>query len=349
MPELDETGKRLTFKLVYYGPAMSGKTTNLMCLHDLLSPEMKGDMMVLETIDDRTLFFALLPVGFRAPSGLLIRCRVFTVPGQVKHDGTRKAVLSRADGVVFVADSQKTQEVNSGESFQNLATNVATVGVDFERLPLVVQFNKRDLANIVSEEDVRGRWGAAPWPLTFASALTGADGAVLWRVLRESAGREPLVVELEPIGYVAAVASAATLKAAAALLRQILAARSRYLLAASIHHEAVDADYEALRASESRYKALSEALEQRVEEQVGQISKRNSATSTPPKGLPRSVSWRPASPMKSTTRSGSSAAICVPSSPIWSVSPSSRPIFPVPTKSGAVSNSISSLPTAATS
>lgn len=174
MPELDETGKRLTFKLVYYGPAMSGKTTNLMRLHDLLSPEMKGEMMTLETADDRTLFFDLLPVGFRAPSGLLIRCRLFTVPGQVKHDGTRKAMLSRADGVVFVADSQKTQEVNNGESFQNLAANVATVGIDFDALPLVVQFNKRDLANVVSEEEIRARWSAAPWPLAFASALSGA-------------------------------------------------------------------------------------------------------------------------------------------------------------------------------
>lgn len=173
MPELDDTGTRLTFKLVYYGPAMSGKTTNLMRLHDLLSPEMKGEMMTLETADDRTLFFDLLPVGFRAPSGLLIRCRLFTVPGQVKHDGTRKAMLSRADGVVFVADSQKTQEVNNGEAFQNLAANVATVGIDFDRLPLVVQFNKRDLANIVSEDEVRTRWSAAPWPLNFASALTG--------------------------------------------------------------------------------------------------------------------------------------------------------------------------------
>lgn len=173
MPELDDTGTRLTFKLVYYGPAMSGKTTNLMRLHDLLSPEMKGEMMTLETADDRTLFFDLLPVGFRAPSGLLIRCRLFTVPGQVKHDGTRKAMLSRADGVVFVADSQQTQETNNGEAFQNLAANAARVGLDFERLPLVVQFNKRDLPAILPEEEIRARWSAAPWPLTFASALTG--------------------------------------------------------------------------------------------------------------------------------------------------------------------------------
>lgn len=102
-------------------------------------------------------------------------------------------------------------------------------------------------------------------------AILDADGTVLWGTLPEGAAREPLVVELEPVGYLAAAAPCPRLKAAATLLRQILAARTRYLLAASLHHEAVDANYEALRASELRYKALSEALEQRVEEQVTQI------------------------------------------------------------------------------
>ena len=131
----------LTFKLVYYGPAQSGKTTNLLRLHDLLAPELKGEIMTMETKDDRTLFFDLLPLGFRAPSGLLIKFRLFTVPGQIAHDGTRKAVLSRADGVVFVADAERTQETNNAESFQSLTENCGRVGHDFENLPLVVQFN----------------------------------------------------------------------------------------------------------------------------------------------------------------------------------------------------------------
>ena len=123
--------------------------------------------------DDRTLFFDLLPLGFRAPSGLLIKFRLFTVPGQVAHDGTRKAVLSRADGVVFVADADRAQETNNGESFQSLAANCARVGLDFEHLPMVVQFNKCDLPNAVPEAEIRDRWSAAPWPLVFAVALTG--------------------------------------------------------------------------------------------------------------------------------------------------------------------------------
>jgi signal recognition particle receptor subunit beta len=171
MPEAERN--TLTFKLVYYGPAQSGKTTNLMRLHDLLWPELKGEIMTLETRNDRTLFFDLLPLGFRTASGLLIKFRLFTVPGQVAHDATRKAVLSRSDGVVFVADSQQRQEANNAESFRNLAENAARVGLDFERLPLVVQYNKRDLPDILAESTILDRWSAAQWPLVFACALTG--------------------------------------------------------------------------------------------------------------------------------------------------------------------------------
>lgn len=173
MAEYDEKEKKLTIKLVYYGPALSGKTTNLMSLHDLIDPQLSGDLMTMETKNDRTLFFDLLPIGIRAPSGLLIKFKLFTVPGQVAHDGTRKAVLSRADGVVFVADSQTNQKINNGESFQNLADNAKRVGINFETLPLVVQFNKRDLANIVTEEEINERWGKTSWPLYFSTATKG--------------------------------------------------------------------------------------------------------------------------------------------------------------------------------
>ncbi|MBS1156560.1 MAG: hypothetical protein H6R07_2484 [Proteobacteria bacterium] len=173
MSDLETDSGRLTFKLVYYGPALGGKTTNLVSLHNRLCTEMKGDVMTLDTQNDRTLYFDLFPLGFRAPTGVLIKFRLFTVPGQVRHDATRKAVLSRADGVVFVADSQRTQETNNAESFQNLAENAGRVGLDFEKLPLVVQFNKRDLPEVLSEAEIVERWQAAPWPLQLASALTG--------------------------------------------------------------------------------------------------------------------------------------------------------------------------------
>lgn len=183
MAEFDETARRLTIKLVYYGPALSGKTTNLIRLHDMLRPELKGEMMTLETRNDRTLFFDLLPLGFRAPSGLLVKFKLYTVPGQVAHDSTRKAVLSRADGVVFVADSQRSQGVNNAEAFQNLADNAQRVGLDFAALPLVVQFNKRDLLDGVSEEEVAARWAATPWPVIYATAIKGLGVRETFRCL----------------------------------------------------------------------------------------------------------------------------------------------------------------------
>jgi len=183
MSQYEHEDSRLVVKLVYYGPALSGKTTNILCLHDKLLPELTGELMTMETKNDRTLFFDLLPLGFKTASGLLVKLKLFTVPGQVQHDSTRKAVLSRADGVVFVADSQANQSINNGESFQNLAENAARVGLDFQNLPLVVQYNKRDLANILSREEILSRWGKAPWPLVFSIAPTGHGVLTTFRQL----------------------------------------------------------------------------------------------------------------------------------------------------------------------
>jgi len=171
--EYDECEKRMVLKLVYYGPALSGKTTNLLQLHDLLQPEGRGDLMVLDTKDDRTIFFDLLPFFLMAPSGLRIKLKVYTVPGQVKHDATRKAVLQRADGVAFIADSQRSEITNNFNSFQNLEKNLGFVGLDIEHIPLVVQFNKRDLGGIVAEEEVRRVWNPSGIPVFMSSALHG--------------------------------------------------------------------------------------------------------------------------------------------------------------------------------
>lgn len=166
--------EKIALKVVYYGPALSGKTTNLMQLHERLHPQRKGELMVLETRDDRTLFFDLLPVGLRTSSGLDLRIKLYTVPGQVQHDGTRKAVLSRADGVIFVADSQPSQQENNAVAFENLAENLARVGLDITQLPVVVQFNKRDLPGVLSDEEINARWAETPWaPVIMASALHG--------------------------------------------------------------------------------------------------------------------------------------------------------------------------------
>ncbi len=173
MIEYDEREKKMVLKLVYYGPALSGKTTNLLKLHDLISENGKGDLMMLDTKDDRTIFFDLLPLFCTFPVGVRIKVKTYTVPGQVRHDATRKAVLTRADGIVFVADSQLGEMRNNFESFENLEKNLAFVGIDLEKIPLIVQFNKRDLEGTISEEEIDGIWKPTGLPVVLASALYG--------------------------------------------------------------------------------------------------------------------------------------------------------------------------------
>jgi len=185
MADFNESWKKLTVKIVYYGPALSGKTTNLICLHDLVQGGGRGDLMSLETKGDRTLYFDLLPLAVTTENRVNILFKLFTVPGQVAHDVTRKAVLSRADGVVFVADSQVSQSLNNAESFENLENNCRRVGLDFDTLPLVVQFNKRDLGSIESEESILGLWGPTGIPLVFASALQGKGVLETFRAVVE--------------------------------------------------------------------------------------------------------------------------------------------------------------------
>jgi signal recognition particle receptor subunit beta len=171
--EYDEQQKRMILKLVYYGPALSGKTTNLLQLHEHLVREGRGDLMVLDTTNDRTIYFDLLPFFLTAPSGLKIKIKVYTVPGQVRHDATRKAVLQRADGVAFIADSQLGESGNNFNSFETLENNLSVVGLNIEHLPLVIQFNKRDLKDIISEEQIRSTWGPTGISVVMASAING--------------------------------------------------------------------------------------------------------------------------------------------------------------------------------
>jgi hypothetical protein len=171
--QLDFQARELTVKLVYYGPALSGKTTNLQAVHRLLAADGRGRLMTLETRDDRTLFFDLLPLTFSTSSGLTVRIKLFTVPGQVIHNSTRKLVLQGADGVAFIADSQ-TQEIRANQaSFKDLRKNLRDNGLDPTKLPLVIQYNKRDLPNIRGEEDIRRMAAMGKEPTFLATATHG--------------------------------------------------------------------------------------------------------------------------------------------------------------------------------
>jgi signal recognition particle receptor subunit beta len=141
-------------KIVYYGPGLCGKTTNLHHIYGRTAPDSRGEMVSLETETDRTLFFDLLPLDVGVISGFKTRVQLYTVPGQVFYNTTRKLVLKGVDGIVFVADSQRAMKEANLESFANLRTNLAEIGVTLDELPLALQYNKRDLANILTVDEL---------------------------------------------------------------------------------------------------------------------------------------------------------------------------------------------------
>lgn len=172
--QLDFRRRELTIKLVYYGPALSGKTTNLQALHELVDPSRAGRLMTLETKDDRTLFFDMLPISIATASGLKVRVKLFTVPGQVIHNATRRLVLQGADGIAFIADSRISETKANQAAFRDMHSNLKENGFDPARVPLVIQFNKRDLPDIRSDEEIERLRTRGKEPVFKAIALRGA-------------------------------------------------------------------------------------------------------------------------------------------------------------------------------
>ncbi len=164
---------QMTAKIVYYGPGLCGKTTNLQFIYDHTTNDSRGEMVSLETQTDRTLFFDLLPMEVGSVAGFKTRIQLYTVPGQVFYNTTRKLVLKGVDGVVFVADSQRPMLAANIEAMQNLAENLESLGLSIDSIPLVLQFNKRDLPDIASIEELRGSLHRSAWPVHEASAITG--------------------------------------------------------------------------------------------------------------------------------------------------------------------------------
>jgi signal recognition particle receptor subunit beta len=146
--------KEITAKVVYYGPGLCGKTTNLQYVHSQLDPGSRGKLLSLATESDRTLFFDFLPLDLGKIAGFHVRFQLYTVPGQVHYNATRRMVLKGVDAVVFVADSQVEMMEHNVESFENLAENLKENGFDIEKVPLVLQLNKRDLPNILPVEEI---------------------------------------------------------------------------------------------------------------------------------------------------------------------------------------------------
>jgi signal recognition particle receptor subunit beta len=165
--------REMTAKIVYYGPGLCGKTTNLMVIFDKLDPKSKGKMLSLATKTDRTLFFDLLPVDIGKVGPFNLKIQLYTVPGQVFYNETRKLVLRGADSVVFVADSQPAMVDATRESFANLLENLEENQIDPNDTPIVIQFNKRDLPGVLPVEKLQESLGFEGYPYTEASAIKG--------------------------------------------------------------------------------------------------------------------------------------------------------------------------------
>jgi signal recognition particle receptor subunit beta len=188
--------REISAKIVYYGPGLSGKTTTLQQVHASVRPETRGQLVSLSTEGDRTLFFDFLPLRVEQVRGLTLRLQLYTVPGQVFYDATRKLVLNGADGVVFVADSQPRAIDSNEESMGNLEQNLAELGIELRQFPFVIQYNKRDLREALPVADLRARLNrhGAPEFETVASRGEGVLPAlkeVTRLVVRELRARQP--------------------------------------------------------------------------------------------------------------------------------------------------------------
>ena len=201
--------KELTAKIVYYGPGLCGKTTNLQLLHDRLDPKTVGNLVTLSTQTDRTIYFDLLPVELGEIKGYKIRFQLATVPGQTAFNETRKVVLRGADGIVFVADSRWAMLPKNLESWQNLKDNLKANGLSFETIPIVIQYNKRDLEDILSVEAMQEALGFASYLFVEAVASAGRGITETFKLvskltfvdlLRRLQGRRPEDAAAPPSG-----------------------------------------------------------------------------------------------------------------------------------------------------
>lgn len=173
MVQFNHAQREITLKVVYYGPALSGKTTNLQMIHQFLDPQSRGRLMSLDTADDRTLFFDLLPVFFKSKSGFKIKIKLFTVPGQIMHTSTRRIVLSGADGVAFIADSQRAEAKANNDAWRSMMENLRQNGLDPDTLPIAIQFNKRDLPDVRTDAEIEEIKKKSKEPVFPAVAIRG--------------------------------------------------------------------------------------------------------------------------------------------------------------------------------
>ena len=173
MPVVNPLAREVVFKVVYYGPGLGGKTTSLQYIHATARPEHRGKMVSLATPVDRTLYFDFLPIRVPGVRGSSVRLQLFTVPGQVYYNATRKLVLTGADGLVLVFDSQRARSDANLESLENLRLNLEEQGFNLDELPYVVQYNKRDMPEVLTIEELDISLNPTKVPAFEAVAIKG--------------------------------------------------------------------------------------------------------------------------------------------------------------------------------
>ena len=177
MVQLNAEAREIAVKVVYYGPALSGKTTNLQALFQKIDPKVRGRLMTLDTKDDRTLFFDMMPVFFKTQAGVKVKLKLYTVPGQVMHESTRRIVLQGTDAVAFVADSRRGEAASTLAYWNNMLKNLEANGLDYRTLPIVIQMNKRDLPDARGDAELGDQRAVIQPPVLPAVAIRG-EGVV---------------------------------------------------------------------------------------------------------------------------------------------------------------------------
>ncbi len=173
MSLINYSSREINVKIVYYGPGLCGKTTNIQYIYNKVTPETKGKLITLATEMDRTLFFDFLPLELGKVKGFKTRFHLYTVPGQVYYDASRKLILRGVDGIVFVADSQTLRYDANIESLYNLHENLAEYNLKLEEIPFIIQYNKRDLPDTISVDDLQQELNPRAYPSYEAVATDG--------------------------------------------------------------------------------------------------------------------------------------------------------------------------------
>ena len=177
MVAFNNASREIALKVVYYGPALSGKTTNLQALFQKIDPKVRGRLMTLDTKDDRTLIFDMMPVFFRSASGVKVKLKLYTVPGQVMHESTRRIVLQGTDAVAFVADCRRSEAGPTLAYWNNMLKNLEANGLDPKTLPIVIQMNKRDLPDARREDELADLMQVVK-PVVVPAVAVRGDGVV---------------------------------------------------------------------------------------------------------------------------------------------------------------------------